>query len=148
MIIDTLSKLDQYKSLNPLFPKAIRFLKRRDLARLADGRYEIDGSRVYAFVARGKARPMSKAKLEMHRKYIDIQVVLSGTDMMGWRARSECHRVEMKYKAKDDAELYRDPAAAWIATGPRAFTVFFPDDAHAPMVGKGKLHKVIVKVRA
>ncbi|OGV67956.1 MAG: hypothetical protein A2498_02880 [Lentisphaerae bacterium RIFOXYC12_FULL_60_16] len=146
MIIDTLGRLPGYQKLNSHFKKAIAFLGRKDLATLADGRHEIDGDRVYAMVMHPAARPKEGAKLEAHRRYIDIQVVLAGTDNMGWRAVEECRDVEQAYAADKDCMLFRDPVTMWVPISSGMMAIFLPEDAHAPSVGAGILHKVVVKV--
>ncbi|MCF7838677.1 MAG: YhcH/YjgK/YiaL family protein, partial [Candidatus Marinimicrobia bacterium] len=45
-----------------------------------------------------------------------------------------------------DCRLYTDACDAWVAIQPGQFAVFFPEDAHLPLVGRGRLHKVVVKV--
>ena len=70
---------DRYAALNPHFPKAFAFLKRGDLASLKPGRYEIDGDNCWAMVQEVKLTPFADgAKVEAHRKYIDIQSPLTG----------------------------------------------------------------------
>ena len=50
--------------------------------------------------------------------------------------------------AEKDVMFFADRPDAWTAVGPGAFAVYFPSDAHAPLVGSGDLHKVVVKVLA
>ena len=146
MILDRLDQIQQYAALHPSFEKAFAFLHATDLACLAPGKHDIDGQRIYAIVARDPGRLREEARLEAHRRYIDIQCVLSGTDNMGWKNRSLCKMPHVPYDAEKDAELFSDPPDAWISVGPGAFAMFFPDDAHAPLVGAGEIHKVIVKI--
>ena len=146
MILDRLENAQRYVALHPEFAKAFTFLRQPRLESLALQKIEIDGTRVYATPAKSQARPRAEAKLEAHRKYIDIQYVISGVDEMGWKSRSTCHQVDTPYNTEKDYELFSDPADSWIAVGPGMFTVFFPDDAHAPLVGKGELHKIVIKI--
>ncbi len=146
MILDSLDQSDLYAPLHPLFAKAFAFLRDTDLAALPLGRQEIDGEAVFAIVARDPGRSRQDAPLEAHRKYIDIQVVLAGTDEMGWKSRSRCTSPGAAYDAEADIEFFRDPPDAWAAVGAGQFAIFFPADAHAPLVGEGEIHKVVVKV--
>ena len=146
MILDRLEQSELYAPLHPLFPKAFAFLRETDLAALPLGRHEVDGEEVFAIVARNPARPHERARLEAHRKYIDIQVVLAGTDEMGWKSRSRCTSPDGEYDADADIEFFADLPDAWVAVDAGAFAVFFPEDAHALLVGEGELHKVVVKV--
>jgi biofilm protein TabA len=146
MILDRLENTKRYVALNPHFAKAFEFLRRHNLRDLPLERFVIDGDRVYATAMKGQGKPREAAHLEAHRKYIDIQVVLSGTDEMGWKNKGTCKVPHGAYDSDKDAEFFADTPDAWVAVGPGAFTIFFPEDAHAPMLGQGELHKVVVKV--
>ncbi|MFZ5774514.1 MAG: YhcH/YjgK/YiaL family protein [Thermodesulfobacteriota bacterium] len=146
MILDRIENFPQYLSLSKGFAKAAAFLARKDLAMLADGRYELDGDRVYAMVSRVAGRARDGAELEAHRRYIDIQLVLAGTETMGWKPASACTELSGEYDQETDFQLFADEPASWIATNPGCFVVFFPDDAHMPLLSRDHLHKVVIKV--
>jgi len=147
MILDRLDNAEQYARLNDAFAAAFRFLRRVDLARLPPGRHGIDGDRVYAVVANDKARRREEAKLEAHRKYIDIQFVISGNEEMGWKPLKSCGAVSVAYNPEKDIEFLAGSPDTWITVAPGSFVIFFPEDAHAPLVGAGTIHKVVVKVK-
>jgi len=145
MILDTLENADLYASLHPAFAAAFAFLRRPDLGSLEKGRNEVDGDRLYAMVVKGPGRGREGAKMEMHRKYIDIQFTFAGTDEIGWRTVAECVGGKGYDEAKD-VELFDPAVDCWVKTKPGSFAIFFPEDAHAPMAGQGDLHKVVMKV--
>lgn len=146
MILDVVECLPRYESLHRLFPAAIKFLGRSDLADLPDGRHEIDGEDLYAIVARAVGKSAEDAKLEVHNKYIDIQVILKGTDSMGWKSRSECTAAVSDYDPDSDIQFFRDLPSGRVEVHAGEMVVFFPEDAHAPMVSSDLIHKVVVKV--
>lgn len=146
MILDTLTHADRYAALHPLFPRAFEFLRSTDLLALAPGRFPIEGERLRVIVERAVGRSRDDAKLECHRSYIDIQYVLGGSDEMGWRALDECREPLGDYQIEKDIRFFKDAPTSWIATPPGAFCIFFPEDAHAPLVSAGEIHKVILKV--
>ncbi len=146
MILDRIDQADRYARLHPLFAKAFAFLRRPDLAGLPSGRHEIDGDRVYAIIARDDARSREAAPLEVHRRYIDIQAPLATVEQMGWRALGQCQRPGAEFDAARDLGFFADAPSAWVAVSPGEMAVFFPADAHAPLVGVGSMHKAIVKV--
>jgi len=145
MILDHLDNAKRYAATHRLFAKAFEFLRRKDLASLAAGRHEVDGDRLYAVVVKADGAGCEKAALEAHRKYIDIQFIVSGTDEMGWRPLAQCAGSK-GFDAAKDLEFFTDRPAAWCAVRPGDFAVFFPSDAHAPGGGTGPVHKVVVKV--
>jgi len=146
MIFDTLANADRYAALHPRFARAFEFLRSTDLQALAPGRYPLDGDNLIAIVEATAGRSRDAAKLECHRRYIDIQLVLEGTDEMGWKPLCDCREALAEYQPEKDLQFFRDAPASWIATPPGAFCVFFPEDAHAPLVGSGEIRKVILKV--
>ena len=146
MIFSTLSNADRYAALHPLLPRAFEFIRNTDLLALAPGRYPIIDKQLFAIVESVPGRTRTEAKLECHRKYIDIQLVLEGTDEMGWKALADCREPVSDYSAEKDIRFFHDAPATWIATPPGAFCIFFPDDAHAPLVSDGHIRKVIFKI--
>jgi YhcH/YjgK/YiaL family protein len=146
MIMARLDEADRYASLHPGLAKAFAFLRRSHLAQLAVGRHEIDGDRAYAMVIQSAGRPRDAVRLEAHRKYVDVQYSLDATEEMGWKSRPACTRRDSEYDADKDIEFFADAPESWIALPPRHFVIFFPEDAHAPMVAQGNLHKVVVKL--
>lgn len=148
MIFDTLANADRYAILHPLFPHAFEFLRNTDLNALTPGRYPIEGEHLFAIVERAEGRMREQAKLECHRRYIDIQLVLEGMDEMGWKPVRDCHEPIDAFNAAKDIQFFRDTPASWIATPPGIFCIFFPDDAHAPLVSSNEIRKVILKITA
>ena len=147
MIIDSLLGLERYFSMHPGFEKAYRFLRRQPLEQLAEGRHVIDGEKIYATVSEGRGKAPEAAKLEVHDSYIDIQVLIKGQETMGWRDRRHCKTLNAAYDEKQDVALYDDPPEVFFTLEPEHIVIFFPYDAHAPMIGDDVIRKVIVKVK-
>lgn len=146
MIFDSTSSADRYAALHPLFPRAFDYIRKTDLLTLAPGRYNIVGEDLIAIVEHVPGRTREMAKLEAHRRYIDIQLVLDGIDEMGWKPLADCHNPVSEHSMEKDIRFFHDAPASWIATPPDAFCIFFPEDAHAPLVSSGHIRKVIFKV--
>jgi YhcH/YjgK/YiaL family protein len=146
MILDVLANAERYVGLHPRFATAFAFLRRPDLPELPDGRYELEGERLFAMVATETGRGKEGALLEAHERYIDIQLVLSGLDEMGWRSLPTCGCPTGPYDGDDDVRFFADPPAAWITTHPGAFVIFFPEDGHLPLISTGQIRKVVVKI--
>lgn len=148
MIFSTLSQSSRYAALHPLFPRAFEYIRDTDLSALAPGRYDIVGDELFAIVEHVPGRTREAAQLECHRRYIDIQLVLDGVDEMGWKSLSDCCDPVTDHSAERDIRFFRDEPATWIATPPGHFCIFFPEDAHAPLVASGNIRKVIFKIAA
>lgn len=146
MILDILANAERYFPLHPLFPRAFDFLRHTDLYALAPGHYPIQGKDIFAIVETADGRSRDAARLECHRKYIDIQLVLAGCDEMGWKPVRECLEPATEYHVEHDIRFFNDTPSSWIATPAGAFCLFFPEDAHAPLVSTSGIRKVIVKI--
>jgi biofilm protein TabA len=146
MIFSTLSQSSRYAALHPLFPRAFDYIRNTDLLLLAPGRHDIVGDDLIAIVEQVPGKRREMARLEAHRRYIDIQLVLDGVDEMGWRPLADCREPVSDYSAGKDIRFFRDAPAAWIAVPPDHFCIFFPEDAHAPLVSSGEVRKVVFKI--
>lgn len=146
MILDALSQSDRYRTLHPLFARAFDYLRNTDLMALAPGKHTVEGENLFAIVEHCAGRTRSEAKLESHRRYIDIQLVLEGVDEMGWRPLAQCVEPIGEFDTARDIRFYDDAPTTWVATPAGSFCLFFPDDAHAPLVSDGMIRKVIMKI--
>ena len=98
MVVDTLENLEKYASLNPLFAQAIEFLKSHDLQAMEIGKTELKGKDLLVNIAQTKPKTKEEAKLETHNEFIDIQIPLSGTEIMGYTAAKDCVPADALYK--------------------------------------------------
>ncbi len=147
MILDTIQNASHYLSLSGNFKDAFKFLQRTDLRELALGRHEINGDMIYASISRGPGRSRQESRLETHVSYIDIQMVLTGTEEMGWKPRSTCEQPAGLHDEQKDIRFYLDLPDTWFSVRPGQFAVFFPEDAHMPMISPDEIHKVVIKIK-
>ncbi|MBN1290497.1 MAG: YhcH/YjgK/YiaL family protein [Candidatus Latescibacteria bacterium] len=145
MILDSLENAEQYYSMNPGFKKAFEFLKNSNLDEL-EGTVRIDGDRVYAMVIKADGLGHEGAELELHKKYIDIQFGVGGINEFGWKPANKCVIVTKAFDIADDYGFFGEEPDVWISVKPGQYAIFFPWDGHTPKGGKGKLHKILVKV--
>lgn len=143
---ETLPATSLLFSANPAFAQAFAFLRRCDLPMLPSGKIVIDDERMFCIISNGQGRQRAEAKLEAHRRYIDVHYIIAGTDEMGWKATADCTIPDRPYDSANDVEFFQDEPASWTTVPAGSFTVFFPQDAHAPLVGIGVIHKAVVKI--
>ena len=155
MVLDTLARRHRYTNLHPAFARAFEFLTRADWAELVSGfastegqsvRHHIDGDRLYVSIDRADGRGRDGARLEAHRRYIDIQLTIEGHDEIGWKPVGACAQVGVEYDAVKDVAFFKDRPESWLSLPAGHFAIFFPDDAHAPLGGRGTLKKAIMKI--
>ena len=147
MVLAPLDQADRYESLHPAFAGAFAFLRAADLAGLAPGRHDIDGDRLYVSIDQVDGRGQAAARLEYHRAHIDIQVTIAGDERIGWRPLGSCRTPSAPFDPSRDIGFYADRPDTWRSVPPGMFVIFFPEDAHAPLAGRGPVQKAIVKIR-
>lgn len=140
-----------YAGMNPHLPKAIEFLQRPDLKTLQVGRYEIEPGISWAIISESDLHPFEGAKLEAHRKYIDIQAPLSGPESMGLKVLDDRENALPFDEEKDIKFLSAE--SSLVTLQPGDFAIFFPmRGAHAPCCTLGevpaKVKKLVIKVLA
>jgi biofilm protein TabA len=146
MIIDAGANHHRYQRLHPLFERAFRFLAETNLLSLAPGRHPLDGDRLYVSIDHTQGRGHDGARLEAHRRYIDIQYTIEGDEEIGWMPLAASGAAAGAFDETRDIGFFEARPTTWLAVPPGTFVVFYPEDAHAPLAGRGAVKKAIVKV--
>ncbi len=150
MIAGTIQHAEEQVKMTPNLEKAFEFLKTTDLGSLADGRIEVEGAQVYVLVQSYETLPPEAARFEAHKKYLDIQYVAAGEEVIGW---APLHRMVdcTPYNEAKDVFNGKVPSGTMsrvqLAAGELA--ILYPSDAHAPKVAAGQpgpVKKIVVKV--
>jgi len=148
MIWDTIEQLASYKGLDANLDRAIDHALRVDLAGLPLGRHEIDGTTIFAISERYTTKDPAEAKLEAHRRYADIQLILGGRERMGIAPLASVVEAE-PYDADRDVAFYKGEFV-WMPFDAGTCAIYLPQDAHAPGLspedGPNEVRKVVLKV--
>jgi YhcH/YjgK/YiaL family protein len=149
MIVDDLANISKYTNVHPRFAKAFDYLTTTQFEDVKPGKYEIDGDHIYAMVVNDEGVAMldSTTEFECHNTYIDIQYVFGGMETVGYKSRLTCVEPRGEYDSKKDVLFYEDAPDFFFKLYPGQFGIYFPDDVHAPMIGQGKIRKVVMKIR-
>ncbi|HET6426472.1 MAG TPA: YhcH/YjgK/YiaL family protein [Planctomycetaceae bacterium] len=148
MILEALSRADRCAALSPGIAAALRYLQSVDLTALPDGKVEIDGPRLIANVARYQTKRPDQAVWESHRKYIDVQYVVTGVERIGYVPLENAPPVQSPYNDAKDVIFY-EPGCDSFTLRAGQFAVFYPEDIHAPSLADGEpspVLKVVMKV--
>jgi YhcH/YjgK/YiaL family protein len=146
MILSSINELSRYESTNPNFKAAFKFLQTTDLASLSGEKIVLDGEKMFVKLANTELVPAESGKLEVHNKYIDIQVPVSAEEIFGWANRNTLKEPKAEFNETRDLQFYADKPTSFIRVVPGECIIFFPEDAHAPLIGEGTIQKVIIKV--
>jgi biofilm protein TabA len=139
----------QYHANKTYWDKAFTFLKEHDLKTLAVGKYPIDGTNVFASVTEDPSKDFDKTQWESHRKYIDLQCVITGEERMGKYPFTDLTVTKPYDETKDVANYSGDGKIYDVSAG--TFIIFFQANAHRPNItpgGNKVIKKVVIKVLA
>ena len=127
--------------------KAFKLFAEVDWTKAETGKMELDGKEIFANVQERALKTKEEAKMEVHDKYIDIQILISGAEeQFGWADRSTLTQPKEAFNEEKDIQFFEDAPQTYYTMRPGQFTILFPEDAHAPLVGEGTMRKVILKV--
>ena len=147
MIFDTLKNVDNYKGLGRVYT-ALKFLSETDFSKTELGRYELDGDNIFYMVQSYDTDP-SKTVSEAHRKYIDIQFMVDGEEIIGV-ADISSEKELTEAKEENDVWFYNCKTEPLTLSAGK-YMVLYPNDLHCPGVAtNGKsltCRKVVVKVK-
>jgi biofilm protein TabA len=130
MILDLLANRTWYQPLHPLLKPAFDWLEAQDWSKLADGLVEIEGDNLRAIIESGSTAAPANKKFESHRRYLDIQYVISGGERMGWCPAAGVAAGE---QAGPDLWFHPEPTfSQQIVVTPGRFAIFAPMEAHKP----------------
>ena len=148
MIYDSLKHLEAYKGIHPGIYRGLELLRDTDFSKLEDGRYEVDGDDLFYLLQSYDTKEVNDAP-EAHRKYADIQFLISGREKIGVGALEDMTE-EVEARPEGDIWFYHGPVDEVTLSGDK-FAVLFPGDAHAPCIAVDgapvPCRKCVVKVR-
>ena len=144
MIISNLQNSSRVESLHPLFKKLFDYVKTHDLLHTECGRIELDGDNLFINNSNPTCVTADQQVLEVHRDYIDVHILLEGQESVGWKALED---LTQAYEKEGDCALYADRPTTYVTLQPGQFLIVYPEDPHAPIIGEGKIRKLIGKVK-
>ena len=146
MIFDTLENIMNYEGLGRVYT-ALEFLSKTDFTKMELGKYDLQGDDIFYMVQRYVTDPV-KTIAEAHKKYIDIQFMGDGEEIIGV-APISCEKTETEAKPQNDVWFYECKTEP-LTLIKNSFMVLYPNDLHCPGVavdGAKACHKVVVKVK-
>ena len=151
MIVGKLVDLYRYKGISKNIDTAIDYIQNNDLMALPKGKTIVDGDNVYINRDTYVARPLEECFFENHKKYIDIQIVLKGQEVIGYtHITNPDLKVTTPYNPDKDVTKYNyNPKGAVFFTLEEGFALVYTEDAHLAKCKANDeiVEKVVVKVK-
>ena len=147
MVIDKIENYRLYSKLTKRMAKGFEFIAETDLTSLESGKYQIENDDIFAIVQEYDTKEEKDCILEGHYKYIDIQYVIKGVEIMGFTPLTD--QISVEENLEKDYTFYKGETSM-LRVEEGMFTIFFPEDLHRPCVKAGqisKVKKVVVKVK-
>jgi len=147
MILDSVKNSDRYLNLGKGIANALRYIQGNDLSKIQPGKYEIDGKRLVMIVFEFENTNSNECKLEGHRRYIDLQYWVSGSELMGHEILGDQPVLE-EYSEEKDCAFY-NCIASYSRLLPGMFVIFYPSDLHtsvADPLSDQRVKKVVFKI--
>lgn len=147
MILDQLSRIDHYMGLNKNLDRAIAMLKSGEMDTMTIGKHIIEENQLFYLVQSYETKDPSEAKLEGHKRYIDLQLMVSGEEAMDVADLADV-TLSVPYDSDADIQFF-DGDYNRVVVKEGAFVIFFPHDTHRPgiRVGEAKrVRKVVFKI--
>lgn len=147
MIITTLNHSSRIEPLHPLFKKLFDYVKTHDLLQAPLGKIELDGDDLFINNVHPECKKKEEQVLEMHRDYIDVHIVLEGAETIGWKDIDAIQHLSQDYQKEGDFALSDDQPSTFVTLYPGQCCIVYPEDPHAPLIGSGRIRKLVGKVK-
>ena len=126
MILCPWKDIQRYEAVIPYLQEAVAFLEK--LEDLTPAEYPLPHGKVK--IQQGTTHVLDETKLEAHRKYLDIQLVLKGREMFGW-APLDTLTPNTEFDAEKDLGFYTGSSLP-ITVDAGTCYILYPEDGHAP----------------
>ena len=149
MIQDTLENLALYSKLAPKAWQLIAEFIKTVTPRTEKGRYKLDGEMVMADVLYYDTKPLAECKVELHARYIDIQLVLEGQETILSMPTKDLQVLEeFNYERDRGFFVYQGGPAVSVPMTDGSFAIYFPGEGHLTAWNNNPtaIRKIVFKV--
>ena len=144
MIIDNLDNIMFYENIVSNLALGVEVIK--SVKNLEVGRYDFDGG--YFMVQKGETKPMNEGTFEAHRKYVDVQIIVEGSEEVAWADICDL-TTEVPYDSEKDSERFSGDLSHSMKISAGMFYMAFPHDGHKPVSHtekKQSFTKIVMKL--
>lgn len=150
MIFDKMQNISCYFDEIPQLKKVAEFIDDFNQNGREDGTYEIDGKHIFAMIQSYRTKAQTyEMMFEAHKKYIDLQYIVSGIEKIRWARLSSVHLVEERYSQGGDIAFYEGDALFDFTLTKGTFLMLYPQDAHLSGLSADKdvnVRKIVFKI--
>ncbi|MTI17257.1 DUF386 domain-containing protein [Rhodobacteraceae bacterium RKSG542] len=147
------ANLDHLETVPYIHPDLLQFiLQAKDFLAMKPeaGRHELVGDKLFILVMETEVQPLEQRRPELHEKYLDVQILLEGEEILGYGHMPTGPLTEDKLAEKDVAFTAMIENEKFIRMAPRDFAVFYPAELHRPQVSPSgetaPVRKAVLKI--
>ena len=147
MIIDRIENAWRYYALGSGIAEAFEYLKNNDLTAIAPGSYPIIEDKIRMLVFDSEQLNTDRITLEGHRKNIDVQYWVNGSELMGYAPLQSQNLINPFNEEKDYGNYVAE--ASFTRFEPGMFAIYFPTDLHTAVFDEqcqSAVRKIVFKV--
>ena len=147
MIIDRIENASKYYALGSGIAEALEYIKDNNLRGIAPGSYDICTGKIKMIVNEYVQSCNDHVRLEAHRKNIDVQYWVSGSELMGYAPLLNQPVLEAYSEEKDCGHFAAE--ASFSKLEPGMFAIYFPNDLHTAVIDEdcnSQVRKIVFKV--
>ena len=152
MIVDHIKNLERYPQLEKYAAPILEFIEKCRREPLPEGRFDLlPDQELFAAAQCYETKPKEQGRMESHKKYADLQYILSGRERIYYDLTEELTVEEDGTPEKDVIFYEQRPDKGGILLTAGMFGYYEPQDAHAPGIwggdGTEKTEKIVFKIR-
>ena len=148
MIFGNINNLEEFPFLEEQVKECFEYAKEHNLASFEKGSHEIDGERLFVNIVEYTTTAAKVRFWEAHRKYLDVHVMLHGTEQIDLNFIQNMDVKE--FVEKDDFLPMDGEKNSSVVLRDGDFLICYPSDGHRTAVAveePEKIKKAIFKVR-
>ena len=149
MIVTTVKELQNYKDI-PYAKEIAEFIENFRKTDMKTGKYEIYGEDLFAAVSEYETEPAEDRKFENHKKYIDLQILVKGSEEIHWAPVETLSMTEESFSKGGDIAFYDGDSCGYAILSGDSCAILYENDAHKPNVmhkNKEKVVKIVFKIK-
>lgn len=138
-----------YQKYPERWEQAFNFLAHTNLDSLPLGRIDLSDD-IYITISEYRTKEPEDAFYEAHKKYIDVQYLISGSEYIGILRDTVLLKEMQPYDEEKDIAFYASDGGTLRKATPGNFFIFFPQDVHRPCVKdmeQAMVKKLVVKIK-
>ncbi|EGU32582.1 hypothetical protein VII00023_12201 [Vibrio ichthyoenteri ATCC 700023] len=114
-----------------------------------DGKYSLSDGETFVILVSAQTEPREQRMAEIHKKYVDVQIVLQGEECFGYSNRLAADPAALTELDNDVLLIDEVIQENFVTLQANDFVVFYPNQIHRPLCAVNQpqaVRKAIIKI--